>query len=78
MVRRSDRLPMLRLHQFHRPGDGTSGELGFIRPRSSSSFLLYMNPNNTSSVYLFDIYQTNNYFLYDVEIRAAHIFAFLA
>jgi hypothetical protein len=45
VIRRKRRLlPKARLHQFHRPSDGTSGELGFIRPRSSFSFLLiYMN-----------------------------------
>jgi hypothetical protein len=30
--RKRDLLPNLRLHQFHRPSDGTSGELGFMRP----------------------------------------------
>ena len=59
---RNDRLPMLRLHQFHRPSDGTSGELGLIQPRSSSFFLLYTNHNNMSSVCLFDRYRTNNSF----------------
>jgi hypothetical protein len=41
--RKRDLLLHLRLHQFHRPSDGTSGELGFMRPRSSFSFLLYTN-----------------------------------
>jgi hypothetical protein len=31
VIRRKQRLlPNLRLHQFHRPSDGTSGELGFV------------------------------------------------
>ena len=38
VVRRNDRLPMLRLHQFHRPSDGTSGELGF---HSASLVILF-------------------------------------
>jgi hypothetical protein len=33
-------LPNLRLHQFHRPSDGTSGELGFIQRRSSFFYQL--------------------------------------
>jgi len=46
--RKRDLLPHLRLHQFHRPSDGTSGELGFMRPRSS--FSLYTNSYKMSRV----------------------------
>ena len=54
VIRRKRRLlPRARLHQFHRPSDGTSGELGFIRPRSSFSFLLYEFPRDVKN-YLFD------------------------
>ena len=48
--RKRDLLLHLRLHQFHRPSDGTSGELGFMRPRSSFSFLLYTNSYKMSRV----------------------------
>src|SRR5215469_7400511 len=54
VIRRKRRLlPRARLHQFHRPSDGTSGELGFIRPRSSFSFLLYEFPRDVKN-HLFD------------------------
>jgi hypothetical protein len=46
--RKRDLLLHLRLHQFHRPSDGTSGELGFMRPRSS--FSLYTNSYKMSRV----------------------------
>ena len=52
--RKRDLLLHLRLHQFHRPSDGTSGELGFMRPRSSFSFLLYHELLQDVNSYLFD------------------------
>jgi hypothetical protein len=77
VIRRKRRLlPDLRLHQFRRPSDGTSGELGFIRPRSRFSFLLHELLQDVNS-YLFDLYQTNDA-LFDVKIRAAQICASLA
>ena len=57
--RKRDLLLHLRLHQFHRPSDGTSGELGFMQPRSSFSSLLYEFLQDVNS-YLFDQCQTNN------------------
>ena len=57
--RKRDLLLHLRLHQFHRPIDGTSGELGFMQPRSSFSSLLYEFLQDVNS-YLFDQCQTNN------------------
>ena len=57
--RKRDLLLHLRLHQFHRPSDGTSGELGFMQPSSSFSSLLYEFLQDVNS-YLFDQCQTNN------------------
>ena len=58
--RKRDLLLHLRLHQFHRPSDGTSGELGFMRPRSSFSFLLYTNSYKMSTVICLISHQTNS------------------
>jgi hypothetical protein len=56
--RKRDLLLHLRLHQFHRPSDGTS-ELGFMQPRSSFFSLLYQFLQDVNS-YLFDQCQTNS------------------
>jgi hypothetical protein len=58
VVRQKRPTAMLRLHQFHRPSDGTWGEPGFIQ--LPASFLSYLNPYKMSRVCLFDWYQTNN------------------
>ena len=75
--RKRDLLLHLRLHQFHRPSDGTSGELGFMRPRSSFSSILCELSQDVKG-YLFDLRQTNNDLFHMSQIRAAHICAFLA
>jgi hypothetical protein len=50
-------LPNLRLHQFHRPSDGTSGELGFIQPRSSFSYQLPQLSQDVKSLF---VWSTSN------------------
>ena len=51
VIRRQRRLlPNLRLHQFHRPSGGTSGELGLIRGVAHYSLFSYMNSYKMSRV----------------------------
>ena len=76
--RKRDLLLHLRLHQFHRPSDGTSGELGFMR----ASLVILLSPirellQDVKS-YLFDYRQTNSALFHMPQIRAARICAFLA
>jgi hypothetical protein len=78
VIRRKRRLlPNLRLHHFHRPSDGTSGELGFIRPRSSLSFLLYANSYKMSRVVCLSLVKQIVICLM-TKYEQAHIGAFLA
>ena len=76
--RKRDLLLHLRLHQFHRPSDGTSGELGFMRASLVILLSFIRELLRDVNSYLFDSSQTNNDLLHMSQIRAAHICAFLA